>query len=487
MSHLRILFSLEVLAISDAASAPITLNQLVSQMKDRRLPSAFRRASPVGQGAIHRDRATGLERFLLVTTIVLLPLQEQIPNVRGFSIIYLMFGVLGVYVLLKRSGSLVRVSTHPVFLAAYVLLSVGFLMESVHTNSDYFELTRYAYMIGGAILVASLCTNRQALQAGFYGYLLASVLLSAFLILTFYGSFQGLTATNLREATSIRGAIFRENPLTANLNTMAFQAAQGVVVALTLALTAVAAWKRYLFLVVALFCLVAAFLPMSRSGIVIALVSCATVIVAYRGKRMRALVVAVVLGIGVLIWVPDLAFTRLSLSMTSSYVENPKADGRASIYAAAFKHLPEYLLTGVGAGNFWEGWGYTRGFGHVGAHNCLIQVTIYWGVMGLLALIAVTWLAYRCLPKQSGSDALSLSLLGIAVSLFLWMLVMHNLYAKEFSLGLGVLVGARAWIWPAGKVQSTLKQRPAHDLRRRRLSRLVGSPVATCFRSSARS
>lgn len=400
------------------------------------------------------NRSTLVDQFLLVAAIVLLPLQEQIPSLGGFSIIYLIFGVTGGYVLLTRTHALVKVSTHPVFLAAYLLLVVGFVMESMHANSDYFELRRYVYMIGGAVLVASLCTDRQALQAGFYGYLLASALLSVFLILTFYGSFEGATATNLREASSIRGDIFRENPLSGNLNTMAFQAAQGVVVALTLALTAVSARKRYLFLGVALLCLVAAFLPMSRSGIMIALVSCATVMIAYRGKRMRALVVAVVLGAGVLLWAPDLAFTRLSLSMTSSYYREPQADGRASVYAAVFEHLPEYVATGVGAGNFWGSWTYSKGFGGSGAHNCFVQVTIYWGLMGLLALIGVTWLAYRCIPKRCGSDALSLGLLGIAISSLLWMLVMHNLYAKEFSLGLGLLVGARSWIWPDGIVRS---------------------------------
>jgi O-antigen ligase len=139
-------------------------------------------------------------------------------------------------------------------------------------------------------------------------------------------------------------------------------------------------------------------------------------------------------------------------------------EARARIYTAAVEHFPEYALTGVGVGNFWGAWGrhsnYAYGRGVLGSHNVFIQVTIYWGLIGLLALIAVVWQAYRCLPRHCGSDTLSLQLLGISVAVLIWALTMHNLYAKEFSLVLGLLVGARRQIWPKGIVhQATRKPR----------------------------
>jgi hypothetical protein len=33
------------------------------------------------------------------------------------------------------------------------------------------------------------------------------------------------------------------------------------------------------------------------------------------------------------------------------------------------------------------------------------------------------------------------------------MFVMHGLAFKGFSLGLGILIGAQHWIWPAGETQ----------------------------------
>jgi len=61
--------------------------------------------------------------------------------------------------------------------------------------------------------------------------------------------------------------------------------------------------------------------------------------------------------------------------------------------------------------------------------------------------------AYKCLPKECGNDPLSLAVLGVAVALFGVMFVMHNLEFKGFSLGLGLLVGAQHWIWPAGETK----------------------------------
>jgi hypothetical protein len=412
------------------------------------------------RGRLVRYGTTAIDQFLLMATVALLPLQDHLPSIAGFSIMYIIFGVLGGYVLLSRSRALARVWTHPVFLAAYVLLFLGFLVESIHPNSSYVELVRCGYMIAGAVLVASLCRDRKALRACVYGYLVASVWLSVLLLMTSYGALQGTIAVDFEEASQVRAEVFADKILQANLNMMAFICAQGAIVALVLALTASSRIRRCLFLSVALLCLIATFVPMSRSGIVIAIVTSLIVLFTYQGKRMRAMVAALALGIGVLIWVPDVVLSRLQYSTET---RGDRMEGRALVYTASIEHLPEYVVTGVGAGNFWGWWAYSNGFGDDewgvgGAHNCFFQVTIYWGLAGLLALIAVIWRAYRCLPKRCGDDTLALCLQGIAFSLLLWMLAMHNFYAKEFSLGLGLLVSARHWIWPKGIVQFGVAQ-----------------------------
>jgi hypothetical protein len=92
------------------------------------------------------------------------------------------------------------------------------------------------------------------------------------------------------------------------------------------------------------------------------------------------------------------------------------------------------------------------GEGVLGSHNGFFQVTIYWGLIGLGGLLWLIWRAYRCLPKHDGTDPLALCLVGISLSLFLMLTAQHNLYAKEFAVGLGLLVVGDCWIWPRRRV-----------------------------------
>lgn len=411
------------------------------------------------------NRSLIVDRFLLVAAILLLPLQEQFSIVAAsrftFSFMWIVFAVMGVYIAVRRPQWLMKAATHPVFLAAYVLLILGFIMESVHVDSDYVELMSYAYMIGGAVVVAALCNDRKNLKAAFYAYIGASLWLAIFLIVNFHGRFQGAAATNLNEATMVRDQIFKDNSLATGLNTMASIMAQGAVLALSLSVAAGSTRRRTVWLIVTVLCVIGSLLPMSRGTTLMLIVSCGVVMLTYRGKRLRAIMAITVLSAAIVFWIPTIVITRLMSSATSNYYssmiqtsDQKDADGRSRVYSAAVRTLPEYLAFGIGAGNYWKSWAYTHGFnyrgGVLGMHNCFLQVTAYWGLPGLIAFLCVLINAYRCLPKRCGIDPLSLGLLGLACSLLVWMLMMHNLYDKEFSLGLGLLVGARLWIWPKG-------------------------------------
>jgi hypothetical protein len=143
-------------------------------------------------------------------------------------------------------------------------------------------------------------------------------------------------------------------------------------------------------------------------------------------------------------------------------------ESRAYVYTTALNRLPEYFVAGVGAGNFWNKWGFENGFRGerdgisfvFGAHNSLLQVAIYWGVLGLLAYLWIVWRVYYLIPLQCGRDKLSLALLAITISLGLWMLESQAFYDKWFACGLGLLIGARRWIWPTGIVSAVEADKP---------------------------
>jgi hypothetical protein len=400
---------------------------------------------------------TRLDRFLLFATIVLLPLQDHIPAVAGFSIIWIVFAVIAVRLLVSQPHALFKTWSNPLFLSVYVLLIAASIVESIHPKSSYYEIARIGQMVAGAILVASLCRDRMALRSGIYGYLIAGIWLSLLLYLTSYGALSGITISDTAglsyaEVTQMRTGLFKDNPLQANLNLMALIAAQGAVVALAMMMTSSTAKRRIIFSACALFCLIATFLPLSRSGVVIVAIASACVMFSCGFKHSKTILIACLIGACIPVLVPDVVWSRMRFSVGQGATQ--MKDGRAQLYTRLIQHFPEYAISGVGAGNFTESREIKeRLTGGTGTHNGFLHVTVYWGLLGLLMLIAVVVQVLRTVPRKARNDELALCLVGISVTLLGLLMVIHNLYSKEFTLGLGLLVGSRVWIWPTGKVQ----------------------------------
>lgn len=415
----------------------------------------------------HASTTSLCERALLFLAIILLPAENHFKFIPGFSLPFVIFGTMALYVVVARSSEFIDAACQPVFLAAYVFIVLGSLLEFGHRSPDYGEVGRIAQMIIGAILIASICRDLEALRAAWYGYLIAGGWLSILLCMTTYGVLNAAATTNFHDASMLRQQAFGESPLEANLNSMAFGAGQGAVVALCWALATRAPALRVLAIGAGLLCVVGAFLPLSRGGVVIMMISCGSVMYAYGLRHGKAILMAMLLGVTIMAVVPQSVWSRMSFTFEE---HDGKREGRALVYKTAIDHLPEYVFTGVGAGNFWSSWGRGTAFadhkGRVsGSHNGLLQVTLYWGVLGLMALLLIYWRAYRCVPRFCKRETAALGLVGIGVSLLLFSMVIHNLYAKEFSLGLGLLAGARHWIWPHGVVPRTVvtrQVRPVH-------------------------
>jgi O-antigen ligase len=188
---------------------------------------------------------------------------------------------------------------------------------------------------------------------------------------------------------------------------------------------------------------------MSRGGVAISILSCATILYAHGVRNRRTVILAAALGAGVFLLAPDAIWSRMEFGMEGEAGK----DSRALLYKAALDHWPDYISTGVGVGNFSNKWGWENGFvtgNHQVSlvHNSFLQVTINWGLLGLLPFIAIIWQAYRCIPERCGSDPLTLSLLGITVSLVLLLPFTHSYYDKMFTLGLGMLVAYQRWLSP---------------------------------------
>ena len=388
----------------------------------------------------------------------MLPLQDYFPQVAGISSSFFIFAALAAYAIVNCPRNLGVVWYHPVFIAAYVFIGVSALLEFVSPLSKYSEIVRFGQMIGGAVSVAALCRDRSVLAAGLYGYIATALWVAVLLYLTSYGTLQGSVASDFEEADKIRAQAFEEKPMGANLDALAFTCAQGAIVAFALSLLGRLKHLRPLLLGIVAFCLIASFLPMSRGAAVVGLVSFAVISYTHGFRHGKTLIIACVLGMSVYMLVPDAVWSRMMFS--TEVGESGKMESRARLYTTALNRLPEYIVAGVGAGNFQRDWGYkkwyTKSIGGVtipvAAHNTPLAVTVYWGVIGLSIFMWFIWCVYRSIPVGCGRDELSLALLGVIISLGLYLMQTHTFYDKQFALGIGMLVGARQWIWPRGIV-----------------------------------
>jgi hypothetical protein len=394
-------------------------------------------------------RTTPGERALLFTTALIIPLDTHILLVPNVSSLFIMFAVLAAYVAINRLPCLDGVWMHPVFVAAYIFIGISAAAEFANPLSSSHYIGRFALMIGGAVLVASLCRDRAALKFLLYGHIGAALWLGMLLFLTSYGTLSGVAATDFDEASNVRGEAFRDSPLRGNLNRLAFSCVQGGVVALAFALGSASFHGRNIFALIGVFCLVASSLPMSRMAIIMALVGCTVVLKAYGIRKGKVWFLAGLISASALFLIPNAIWSRMTVKTGEG-----GRDSRVSYYENAIRDVGDYWFMGVGEGNYFRKWGFEKGYAHrnmdvmvvYGVHNAFLQVLIFWGVIALLAFLAIIFKAYRCVPNRCGSDPLSLSLLGLAVSFFLMLPFTHNLENKVFSLGLGMLVASQRWL-----------------------------------------
>ena len=407
------------------------------------------RLSTTAQNQACHYHTTRVERMLLFITVMLLPLPADIPGVPGVSSMFVVFAVLAGYVAINRLWCLDRIWMHPVFVVAYVFIVFSAAIEFTHPFSSYEIIGSFALTISGALLVASLCRDRDALKMLLYGYIGAALWLGAILFLTVYGTLSGVQATSFNEASKVRAEAFKDIDITGGMNGSAIQCVQGGIVALAFALGSASVRVRNVFTLIGIFCLVASTLPMSRSAIINAMVSCGAVLKAYGMKTGKAWLLVGLLAVSGLLLVPDAIWSRMSVITK----EEGKQDSHVTYIENAIEAIDDYVFTGVGAGNYFKKWGFEHGYGkkHAGSyvvymiHSVFLQVWVFWGIIGLLLFLAVIWQAYRCLPRSFSNDPLALGMLGVATSLLVIMPFSASFTTKGLSLGLGMLVAYQRW------------------------------------------
>lgn len=424
--------------------SPFTSDKPVMAAREILISTGQRITGAPGTAAIRRTAR--IERLLLYLGAAFLAVENQLPAIQGYSVLFLLLLPLAGYAALFRQREIASVACHPVFLVSSAFILFGFLVEALHRNSDYQPLWRVAEVLIAAICIAALCRDRPGMLAVVSGCISGALVTSVLLFAAVYGAIGQAGVQSFAEASGTRAAVFSDTVLTENLNRMSFIAALGAALSLALVLTARSRGPKLLALGATTICVVGSMLPMSRGGVVTLSVLAACIwFMAGRSRGLAAFIMAGVITVTVIL-LPDVLVARLRFSALEL---GAITDPRVELYRAAWEHLPEYLLWGVGAGGFWGPWGLQSAFARagdvIGAHNVFVQAALYWGAGSVVLLTAVVIMSWRCLAGPGGGDAYLLSVRVVALSLILRMAFVHDLHAKEFAIGLGFVIGFHAW------------------------------------------
>jgi len=402
---------------------------------------------------------------LLCAAVCLSPVLDALPGLGGFSVAWLVYAILGGWVVSRQSGALVKTAQEPLFLFAILFLATGASVEALHSDSDFEVVTRFAQTVAGAVLIASLCRTRKILGFALRSLAWFAFVISLILIATSYQNLRAIDVDDYEAASGLRDQVFASSAMFSDLNRWSFACGLGAPVSLAILSRTNDQRKKALWTVVGITCLLGTSLPLSRSGMVVTLGACGAVLLFSRGRKIRLAVAAA----GILVCAYALAPTALfNRFKGSGGLSAESQDPRQRILVASVKSIPDYWLAGVGAGNYWDSWAKEKGIknkrgGARGAHNSFFAVWMYWGLPGLFSFLVLLGFAWRCLPRGVGHDPWALCLMGLLVAMVLRLLFMHTFYVKDFSGILGLLAAGRIWIWPRGEVlrrQSSLVPRP---------------------------
>jgi len=316
-------------------------------------------------------------------------------------------------------------------------------------------------MIGGALFISVLCRDKKAFVTTVIVYILATLVIGILLFLSTYFKLEVATATNFNEASKVRSEALSGSVIEENLNRMSFVLGQGAVFSLIFALTAVRKSRILLWTAIGLFLVVAATLPMSRSGIGIMVAQLVMLAFFYRGRISRGIIISVFAAFVMYQFVPDVVFERMHFDVKN------KREGRGRVLNAVLEHFDEFALYGIGAGHFWKE-DVNASFFHTastsGCHNSFFQIWVYWGLPGIISWMLMIVVSWRKLPPPGWSKRERVLLWMMGIGACAMMAITHRLSAKEIAIALGLITGVDYWIIEGEKRTRMVR----HQIRRMR-------------------
>jgi O-antigen ligase len=302
----------------------------------------------------------------------------------------------------------------------------------------------------GMFGIAALCRDRQAFDLAMFTFVLASAFQSILIITGTAPLLRSFTASGFSDASHARLMAFEEFYLRGNLNDISYFSSIGAIIGIIWAYYEENKWKKIGLVALTLPSVLGVFLTASRTGAVVFFTS--FLIFLYKSKLnlKKWIIPTTVLLLFIALAVPEVVWVRLGSLIRLTELQSE--DSRSKVYIAVLQNIDQYVLTGIGSGNYWQGWAVKAGITNryttdvaMAAHNAFFQVWIYWGLPALLGFLYLLKLYSKALVKDVKGDRRKTCLYIFAMIIPLIFIFYHSFYHKSFSIGIGMLLGARFW------------------------------------------
>jgi O-antigen ligase len=390
------------------------------------------------------------DRVLLFLLVFSIYFEANLPSIRGASTPFLIFGFTLIYISITRLSTLLRLFSSKYFIAAMSFAVLCTFMETIHPFPSYDFVIRFVNMTLGMFGIAALCRDTRAFDLALFTFVLASAFQSVLIITGTAPLLRSFTASGFSDASHARLMAFEEFYLRGNLNDISYFSSIGAIIGIIWAFYEEIKWKKYAMLALAVPSALGVFFTASRTGAVIFFAS--LLIFLYKSKMnlKKWIIPTTFLLLFIVIAVPDVVWVRLGSLVRLTELQSE--DSRSKVYIAVLKNIDQYVLTGVGSGNYWNGWAVKAGITNryttdvaMAAHNAFFQLWIYWGLPALLGFLYLMYIFKKALVTDIRGDRRKSCLYVFIMIIPLIFIFYHSFYHKSFSIGVGMLLSARFW------------------------------------------
>jgi len=385
--------------------------------------------------------------FLVVASIFFEPL---LPYFGGSSTTFFLFVFITAYVVFTRGQAIIKIAKSKYFLVFIFFTIVCVLMESIHYYQNYEYILRFANMGLGIFIISLLCRDKEALDVTVTSFILCSAANSVYLISGPFNYLRTYSVQGFNEASKARIEAFEQFSMRDHLNDISIFSGLGSILGIIAFIYEKIRWRKVVYAILILLALIGIFLPASRTGALIFIVS--LFIFGYKTKvKVKPLIVPVILCTAVLLLiVPDVVWVRIGSIARLSEIQGE--DSRAKLYQAIFRNIDQYLFTGVGSGYYWKSWAVKAGITNINdvyvpmaPHIAFFQVWIYWGLPGLMSFLFMMYIFSQALNKDISNDRQKASIYIFMAIIPVVFLFYSSFYHKAFAVGAGLMLASRYW------------------------------------------